>query len=69
MADLLVSKVNKTDARSLVPSADDHYLQMEPGGYHSKDGDDFCLTFLGFLKSGAIPPYLVAEPAWGRRGA
>ena len=59
MADLPVSKVNIRDARSLVPSSGDHdhYLHMEPGGRHPEDRDDFCLTFLGFLKAGAIPPY------------
>ena len=39
MADLPVFKVNMTDARSLVPSASDHYLQMEPGGHRPEDGD------------------------------
>ena len=51
MADLLVSKVNKKDARLLVPSVGDHYLRMEPGGRHPEDRDDFCHTFMGFLKS------------------
>jgi len=30
---------------------------MEPGGRHPEDRDGFCLTFLGFLKAGTIPPY------------
>jgi len=42
---------------------------MEPGGGHLDDRDGFCLTFLGFLKYGVIPPYSMAEPAFGLGGS